>query len=65
VVEDLLAGDAAVRVADEASLAVAIETLLADPARRAALGRNAARVVASRRGVLDRSVALVRETLNS
>ena len=61
VVEDFLEADAAIQVADEASLQAAVERLLADAGGRAALGARAAQVVEARRGALATSVRYVRE----
>lgn len=48
-----------VQVADAAGLEQAVAGLLADPARRERLGANAIEVVRSRRGALERTVAMI------
>jgi len=59
VVQDFLAADAAIQVADEEELEVRIRELLSDPADATALGARAADLVISKRGCLERSVALI------
>ncbi len=49
----------AVQVRDAAELERAVGELLADPARREALGRNAQRVVKASRGALERTVEMI------
>jgi 3-deoxy-D-manno-octulosonic-acid transferase len=54
----------AVRIEDDASaVAMALETLLADPAARKAMGASARDLVEQGRGALRRTLALVRPIL--
>ena len=55
----LVDGDGAVQVRDAAGLERALEEILADPDRAAALGRNALRVVKENRGAIDRTVEMI------
>ncbi|MEI8243778.1 MAG: 3-deoxy-D-manno-octulosonic acid transferase [bacterium] len=59
VMADLLAAQAIVQVPDAAGLEREIAGLLADPARREALGRRAADAVQRRRGVVGRCADLI------
>jgi 3-deoxy-D-manno-octulosonic-acid transferase len=52
-------GEAAVQVKDVAELEQVLGELLADPARREQMGRNAGRVVKSSAGALERTVDLI------
>lgn len=61
----ILAAEAAIQVADEAALEAALRTLLRDPARRAALGQNAVRVVQSNKGSIDRTVDIIARHLKN
>lgn len=54
-----LEADGAVQVRDEAELERVLDDLLNDEARRAALGRNALKVVEENRGALDRTVEMI------
>lgn len=56
ILADFKAADAIWQVPDEAGLEAAIADLLADPARRAALGELAAALVKSRAGALQRTL---------
>jgi 3-deoxy-D-manno-octulosonic-acid transferase len=59
VVRCFLASDGAVQVQDERELEKAIEMLLADPARREQLGRNAAQVVRENQGAVERTLDMI------
>lgn len=59
VMADLLAAQALVQVPDAAALEREIAGLLAEPARRAELGRRAAAAVQRRRGVIGRCADLI------
>jgi 3-deoxy-D-manno-octulosonic-acid transferase len=63
VTRSFLAQDAAVQVRDPEALEKAVAVLLADENRRAALGRNALRVVAENLGAIDRTVEMIVEKL--
>jgi 3-deoxy-D-manno-octulosonic-acid transferase len=64
-VKDLLCADAGVEVADSSELRRALERLVADPARRAALGQRARQVVLHGRGATERNYALLLPLLES
>ncbi len=64
IAEDFAAAGAAVMTPDAPSLEREVDLLLGDPARRAALGRAAAALVASRRGAMERTVAALADALN-
>ena len=57
VMSDLLEAGAVIQVTDAAALEREIETLLADPAGRAALGSRAVAAVMRRKGVVARCAA--------
>lgn len=59
VIDELLAGDALVQVPDAAALEAACSRLLADDAERTALATRAGALVATRRGVMARTVGIV------
>ena len=59
VVQDFLAADAAIQVADPVALEARLRTLFQDPAMGAALGERAAAIVIAKRGCLARSVDLI------
>lgn len=59
IAESFVAGQGAVQVKDAAEMERAIETLLADEARRTELGRNALKVVKANLGAIDRTVEMV------
>jgi 3-deoxy-D-manno-octulosonic-acid transferase len=59
VVRSLLAREGAVQVRDAAALEKALGDLLADPARRQTLGRNALKVVRENLGAIDRTVDMI------
>jgi 3-deoxy-D-manno-octulosonic-acid transferase len=63
VTRSFLAQDAAVQVRDPEALEKAVAVLLTDENRRAALGRNALRVVAENLGAIDRTVEMIVEKL--
>jgi 3-deoxy-D-manno-octulosonic-acid transferase len=58
-VEDLLAADAALCVADAKTLEAELAALVADPARRTLLGERAKQVVLNGRGASERNYALL------
>ncbi len=64
VVQSFLAGDGAVQVRDAAGLETALAELLANPARREQLGRNALKVVDQNRGGIDRTVDMIVQHLD-
>ena len=59
VVRSLLAQDGAIQVRNAAALEKALGDLLADPARRQTLGRNALKVVRQNLGAIDRTVDMI------
>jgi 3-deoxy-D-manno-octulosonic-acid transferase len=59
IVADFLGQGGAVQVRDAAELETTIAELLADTARREALGRNAAAVVHKNLGAIDRTVDMI------
>lgn len=63
-VRNFLARDGAVQVRDEAELEKALADLLADPARRERLGRNALAVVRENLGAIERTVDMIIEHLD-
>jgi len=63
VTESLIAAGAAVRVANGAGLASAIQNLLADADARVLMGRAALQVVARERGAVDRTLTLVADAM--
>ena len=63
VMSDLLAADAIVQVGDAAALEAEVARLMAGGADAAALGERAAAAVKSRCGVVERSVAAIRERI--
>ena len=64
VVRGFLAGDGAVQVSGAQELEEALASLLSDPARREALGRNALAVVRSNQGAIERTVEMIVERLD-
>jgi 3-deoxy-D-manno-octulosonic-acid transferase len=64
VVRSFLAAEGAVQVRDEAELEKALADLLADPARRERLGRNALAVVRENLGAIERTVDMIIEHLD-
>ena len=60
-----LAQDAVVQVRDPEALEKAVSELLADEDRRAALGRNALKVVAENLGAVDRTLKIILEDLKT
>jgi 3-deoxy-D-manno-octulosonic-acid transferase len=64
VVRNFLARDGAVQVRDEAELEKALADLLAEPARRERLGRNALAVVRENLGAIERTVDMIIEHLD-
>lgn len=64
IVQKFIAADAVVQVRDGDGLQQALAQLLADPARREQLGRNALRVVQENRGPVDRTVDMIAEKLS-
>jgi 3-deoxy-D-manno-octulosonic-acid transferase len=64
VVNGFLAKDGAVQVAGPQELEGALAALLADPARREQLGRNAIEVVRSNQGAIERTVEMIVERLD-
>jgi 3-deoxy-D-manno-octulosonic-acid transferase len=65
VTRTFLARNAAVQVRSPDLLASAMAELLASPARRAELGRNALEVVAENLGAVDRTVEMILEKLRA
>ena len=65
VTRAFLAQDAAVQVSDAAALEKAVADLLADESRRAALGRNALKVVAENLGAVDRTLKIILQDLKT
>ncbi|MFO1475427.1 MAG: 3-deoxy-D-manno-octulosonic acid transferase [Verrucomicrobiota bacterium] len=65
VVRGFLASDGAVQVPDAAGLESTLAALLADPARREVLGRNAQKVVRENLGAVERTVDMIVEQLAS
>jgi 3-deoxy-D-manno-octulosonic-acid transferase len=63
-VRSFLAQDGAVQVRDAAELELVFAELLADPARREELGRNALKVVRENRGAVERTVEMIIEQLS-
>jgi len=63
VVRSFIAQDAAVQVRNAAELESTVAQLLADPARREQLGRNAVKVVHENLGAMERTVDLIVERL--
>lgn len=63
IAEEMLAAGAAQRIGDESELAAGLSGWLADPERRRAAGRRGAELVAARRGVTQRHLALLRLVL--
>ncbi|MBN1268286.1 MAG: 3-deoxy-D-manno-octulosonic acid transferase [Kiritimatiellae bacterium] len=59
VSEDFLLADALVQVGDAAGLTAAVREFLADPARRAAYGERAARLVREKAGAVEATVDLI------
>jgi 3-deoxy-D-manno-octulosonic-acid transferase len=59
IAESFVSRGGAVQVRSEAELEQALDELLADPNRRAALGRNALQVVRENRGALERTVDMI------
>jgi 3-deoxy-D-manno-octulosonic-acid transferase len=59
ITRSFLQHDAAVQVKNPAALETALAELLASPARRAALGKNALAVVAENLGAVQRTVAMI------
>ena len=64
VVRNFLAQDGAVQVRDAAELEKALADLLAEPARREQLGRNALKVVRENLGAIERTVDMIIEHLD-
>ena len=65
VTRTFLAQDAAVQVHDPEALEKAVADLLADESRRAALGRNALKVVAENLGAVNRTLKIILEDLKT
>jgi 3-deoxy-D-manno-octulosonic-acid transferase len=65
VVRDFLAQDGAVQVQNAAELEKKLAELLADEARRTALGRNAVKVVRENLGAIDRTVDMIVKQLDN
>jgi 3-deoxy-D-manno-octulosonic-acid transferase len=63
VVRGLLAQEGAIQVPDAAALERVLGELLADPARRQTLGRNALKVVRENLGAIDRTVDMILKRL--
>jgi 3-deoxy-D-manno-octulosonic-acid transferase len=63
VVRNFIAQDGAVQVRNAAELESALAQLLADPARREQLGRNAVKVVRENLGAVERTVDMIVERL--
>jgi len=63
IARSFLARDGAVQVRDAAELETALAQLLADPARRERLGRNALQVVRENLGAIERTVDMIVEHL--
>jgi 3-deoxy-D-manno-octulosonic-acid transferase len=63
ITRDFLENKAALQVDSPEALETTIAELLADPARREALGRNALKVVAENLGAIDRTVEMILEHL--
>ena len=59
VAASFVAGQGAVQVPDAAGLERALDDLLANPARREELGRNALRVVKENAGGIERTVEMI------
>jgi len=59
IADAFLRADGAVQVPDAAGLESVFEALLADPARRESLGRNALKVVRENRGSIERTVDMI------
>jgi 3-deoxy-D-manno-octulosonic-acid transferase len=59
ITRNFLKQDAAVQVKDAAALERVLGELLANPARRAELGRNAEKVVAENLGAVERTVEMI------
>jgi 3-deoxy-D-manno-octulosonic-acid transferase len=65
IARSFLDQDAAVQVAGEEGLLVAMEDLLRRPERCRALGENALRVIEANRGATERTIAAMKERLDS
>ncbi|HLH54335.1 MAG TPA: 3-deoxy-D-manno-octulosonic acid transferase [Verrucomicrobiae bacterium] len=65
VVRYFLSKDAAVQVRDAAELETTLAALLADPARRETLGRNAVAVVKENQGAIERTVDMIVQHLDT
>jgi 3-deoxy-D-manno-octulosonic-acid transferase len=63
VMDDFLAADALVQVADSAELEAQLVLLLGSPEAREAYGDRAGALVAEKRGVVDRSIAAMKERM--
>jgi 3-deoxy-D-manno-octulosonic-acid transferase len=63
IVRSFLVREGAVQVADSAALEAALADLLADPEKRARLGRNAVAVVHENLGAVERTVEMIVEHL--
>ena len=59
------AAGAALEVRDAAALGAAVESLLADPARRSRMVEAAARIAAAKARVLDETMAAIAPLLNA
>lgn len=65
IMEDFLAADAIVQVADKHALSGEIRRLIADPLARAELGRRAAGIVARNQGAVAKTVAAMEALLST
>jgi len=63
VIDDFLAADALVQVRDAAEFEAQLVVLLGDSALRRAYGERAGALVAGKRGVVARSIAVIQETV--
>ena len=64
IVRNFLEADGAIQVQNKEELGQAFETLLANPARREELGRNALKVVQNNLGAIDRTVDMIVQHLD-
>lgn len=63
VIADFKAADAIIQVADKAELETIIKNLLSEPGKAVAYGERAEALVASNRGVVKRSIDLIKEMI--
>jgi 3-deoxy-D-manno-octulosonic-acid transferase len=61
LVQGLLRNQAAIEISDEATLQVAVESLLSSPEKRNAMVRRGVKCLEIHRGATDRTVSLLRE----